>query len=326
MNSFPQYNSKSDIGVTEIQRLVEVELDWIFRRQDHADIGIDAQIEQLEDGSPRGRLIAAQIKSGESHLKKVRGSYRFYGEMRHYHYWLNHSLPVVLIVWIPSRKVAVWQIVEESKIEITGKQWAIDIPIEKVLGEQTKAEMQKLFEGTLENRRQRALALDYPLMQRIADGENLLVDVDLRTGAVQRGSFTILCNDENNDDRILQEWSAAYFGYTLGTIIEEMFPWADVFEDEEFYDDNISDDLPSADDWRERISRAILTDIDSEPHSDHAGDLENSGLCEEDFSTVREFRPYSETDLKFARYRLELHLNALGLAFLAVMAYLRAEI
>jgi len=66
-------------------------------------------------------------------------------------------------------------VVEESKIELTGKQWAIDIPIEKVLGKQTKREMQKLFEGTLENRRQRALALDYPLMQRIADGEKLSV-------------------------------------------------------------------------------------------------------------------------------------------------------
>lgn len=288
-------------------------------------MGIDAQIEQREDGSARGRLIAAQIKSGKSHLKDVRGSYRFYGEMKHYHYWLNHSLPVVLIVWIPSREVAVWQVVEQSKIEITGKKWAIDIPREKVLGKQTKAEMQKLFEGTLENRKQRALALDYPLMQRIADGEKLSLDVDLRTGAVQRGSFTILCKDEDNDERILQEWSAAYFGYTLGTVVAEMFPWADVFEDEEFYDANLSDDSPPVEDWRERMSWEILTDIDSEPQSDHVDDLENHGLCEEDYSTVREFQPYSETFSKFARYRLELRLNALGSAFLTVMAYLRED-
>jgi len=325
---YPQDNPISRIGVTKIQDIVEDKLDWIFRRQDQPDLGIDAQIEQREVDGARGRLIAAQIKSGKSHLKKkVRGRYRYYGEMKHYNYWLNHSLPVVLIVWIPSRKVAVWQVVEKSKIKITGEKWAIDIPFEKVLGEQTKAEMQKLFEGTLIQRRLRALALDYPLMQRIADGEKLSVDVDLITGAVQRGTFTILCNDENNDDHILQEWSAAYFGYTLGTILEDMFPWADVFEDEEFYDANIIDDRPSADDWRESMSRAILTDIDSEPepHSDYAGDLEDCGLCEEDYHIVKEFRPYSKIDSKFAKYRLELCLNELGSASLSVMNHLYAD-
>ena len=163
-------------------------------------------------------------------------------------------------------------------------------------------------------------------MRRIADGDKLSLDIDLRAGAVQRGSFTIFCKDEDNEQRILQEWSAAYSGYTLGTVIADVFPWADVFEDEEFYDDKITDDLPPADDWRERMSRAILMDIDSEPQSDHAGDADDSGLCEEDFLTAREFQPYSETCSKDARYRLELHLNALGSAFLAVMAYLRADV
>jgi len=43
---------------------------FIFREQTISDYGIDALIETKEESSPTGKLIAVQIKSGDSFLKK----------------------------------------------------------------------------------------------------------------------------------------------------------------------------------------------------------------------------------------------------------------
>ena len=42
---------------------------WIFRSQP-SDYGIDAEIELVADDEATGRLIAAQIKSGASYLRR----------------------------------------------------------------------------------------------------------------------------------------------------------------------------------------------------------------------------------------------------------------
>jgi hypothetical protein len=52
---------------------------------------------RLQD-KPTGKLIALQIKSGESFFKKRGNNYVFYGEIRHLEYWTKFSLPVFLIL------------------------------------------------------------------------------------------------------------------------------------------------------------------------------------------------------------------------------------
>ncbi len=58
-----RYNKTERLGVIETDRIVTKEIDWIFREQPIVDVGLDAIIEQSEDGNPTGKFLAVQIKS-----------------------------------------------------------------------------------------------------------------------------------------------------------------------------------------------------------------------------------------------------------------------
>ena len=62
-------NTTERIGVSKVQLIVYEKLNWIFREQPIDDYGIDAHIELKDDNYATGKLIAVQIKSGESYFK-----------------------------------------------------------------------------------------------------------------------------------------------------------------------------------------------------------------------------------------------------------------
>lgn len=64
-----RFSPTEQIGVTAVGHIVFKELKWIFREQPICDMGIDAQIE-LVDERPTGKLIGVQIKAGPSHCCK----------------------------------------------------------------------------------------------------------------------------------------------------------------------------------------------------------------------------------------------------------------
>tara|TARA_R110002049_G_scaffold175107_1_gene342405 strand:- start:911 stop:1132 length:222 start_codon:yes stop_codon:yes gene_type:complete len=63
-----RYNSTERIGVNATESIFIREFDWIFREQPIVDVGIDALIEQSENGNPTGKFIALQIKSGKGNF------------------------------------------------------------------------------------------------------------------------------------------------------------------------------------------------------------------------------------------------------------------
>lgn len=62
-------HSTGRIGVHMCGAIFE-EHDFIFREEAIEDYGIDAIIETKDGGVPSGKLIAVQIKSGESYFSK----------------------------------------------------------------------------------------------------------------------------------------------------------------------------------------------------------------------------------------------------------------
>jgi len=79
------------------------ELGFLFREQAIGDYGIDAIIETKNDNYLSGKLIALQIKSGDSYFKEKKDDKIIYrGENKHYDYWINHSLPVIIVLYSPS--------------------------------------------------------------------------------------------------------------------------------------------------------------------------------------------------------------------------------
>ncbi len=74
---------------------------WAFRSQYVKDYGIDAHAEPFDGPhQPSGRLLALQIKSGDSYFREETADGWWYrGENRHLRYWLNHVLPVLIVIY-----------------------------------------------------------------------------------------------------------------------------------------------------------------------------------------------------------------------------------
>ena len=107
---------------------------WIFREQAIADHGIDAHIESVFGETATGRLIALQIKSGKSYFSEATESgYVFRGDAGHLEYWINHSLPVLILLVDVDNEQIYWEHVTDSNVKSTGKGWKIEVPRTKYL-------------------------------------------------------------------------------------------------------------------------------------------------------------------------------------------------
>ncbi|MFE8948239.1 DUF4365 domain-containing protein [Streptomyces sp. NPDC007856] len=118
-------------GVSWIEHLVVTELGWLFRQQETADFGIDAQLEIVDSETSKatGRLIGVQIKSGLSYFGRPSEAGWWFGcSAEHTSYWVGHSLPVVVMLYHPTEKMVYWQHVSEQTVQSTGKNAKIQIP------------------------------------------------------------------------------------------------------------------------------------------------------------------------------------------------------
>jgi hypothetical protein len=107
-------------GVTHTQQAIEDELSWLFRNQPTEDYGIDAHVEVVDGENVCGRLLALQIKSGESWFSQPgAGGWWFRPNTGHVRYWLNHSLPVVVVLYHPATKLCYWQVVNQETLITT---------------------------------------------------------------------------------------------------------------------------------------------------------------------------------------------------------------
>jgi hypothetical protein len=134
------YNNEERIGVHSIAKIFTEELGWIFREQPISDFGVDAYVEitGTRDSSsyltPTGKLIGVQIKSGQSYFKDTKDIYFvFRGTKRHLKYWLNHSIPVILIVYDKITGNAYWQEVNNSTAVLTGSFFKVNISKQNLL-------------------------------------------------------------------------------------------------------------------------------------------------------------------------------------------------
>ena len=95
-------------GVAAVEKLF-ADIGWFFREQHVHDWGIDAHVEIVRDGRPTGELIALQIKSGTSFFVGEDGeAVPFRMDAKHLQYWLEHSMPVVIVLYNPESDTAYW--------------------------------------------------------------------------------------------------------------------------------------------------------------------------------------------------------------------------
>lgn len=116
-------------GVALVQKLAVSDLRWLFREQNVSDVGVDAHLEILVAGRATGRLLALQIKSGDSYFAEPVGEgFVYRGDQQHLEYWLDHSLPVIVIICRPAQDEAYWQVISQDTTERTQSGWKMVIP------------------------------------------------------------------------------------------------------------------------------------------------------------------------------------------------------
>jgi hypothetical protein len=297
----PRYSSTSRLGVTATASITEKELGWIFREQLIADVGIDAQIERVDSGTPTGKLIAVQIKTGASHFDD-RGSHLVYrGNPDHLDYWTGHSLPVLLVAHLPKTEETFWAHVDAARVKRSIKGWTIEIPKTNRFDAASKRQLAQIFEGSDSQIRLRHLTLDLPLMQHIRDGGTVAIECEEWINkSLGRSPIKVFVYDRQGRGKLQREWFTYYFG-GVGSLLKSLFPWADASVDEEYYDMHYDRDY--REDWEKHDER---------------------GRPIPDPNRVGPIYPYSEGGGEVEYYRVVLELSDLGKAFLEVGDYLNA--
>ena len=140
---------------------------WAFRSQEIRDYGIDAHVEPFDGPHrPTGSLAALQIKSGPSYFReKATDGWWYRGtkkNLRHLPYWLNHVLPVLIVIYDPRSRTLYWQHVTEERVVYTDTAWKILIPHEQILSSGTIGRLRAIADsapGAREDPAARSLSL-----------------------------------------------------------------------------------------------------------------------------------------------------------------------
>jgi len=298
-----RYSPTERTGINAIEQIILQEFNWIFREQPIADVGIDAHIERVDDGNPTGKLIALQIKTGSSHFTEKEEALVFYGKRTHLDYWIGHSLPVLLIAYLPESKEAFWALVNQETVALTGSAWKIEIPKKNTFDKGSLDKLWSVFEGSIAQQRLRKLSIDEPLMRHISNGGKVSVELEQWVNkSLGRTPVKVYVHDNAGNEVLSQDWFQYYVGYGIRELAEALFPWSSASVDEEFY--------ATQGKFGEGVIGAIEDDYDEESDnymSSHTSD----GVY-----------PYEEIAGEIERYRLVLSLNDLGSSFLILSNYM----
>lgn len=146
-------NREGRKGVTILTSIIEDQLNWLLRiNHQEDDFGIDAYIDIVTDGGHlTGKFIAVQIKSGESYFKsKTDYGWKYFGENKHLNYYLNHEIPLILVLVDTMAKKAYWEICDATQTEKSGNGWSTVIPFNQELKADSKQELLRYVSPTID--------------------------------------------------------------------------------------------------------------------------------------------------------------------------------
>ena len=275
------------IGVYAVNRISAQLPGVIFREQIGGDTGLQAHLEMTEHFPQMGKSIGLQIRSDENErIERGARGYTCRGDLAHLTYWLQHSIPVLVMVYEREADRVLWEVANADTVVIDNQEWELVIPGDQVYGPAAIPAISALpcYSPFLAR-----LALDKPWMELVETGSDLLLEVDEwinRPSA--RGSLRLCVRNLDGTYEVVYDWSFQIetdMPYALR--LPSLFPWSNLSVDEEFY-----------------RNKATETDFQS------ASDL-------------APIRPWTVEAGEIARFVLKISLNELGKAFLMIERFLR---
>ncbi len=144
----PKYKKSNQTGrkgLTIISKIIENQLDWLLRaNHQEDDFGIDAFIDIIDSESITGKSIAIQVKTGQSYLKEFdEFNWLFEGEFRHLNYYLNHDIPVLIVLVDDQNEIAYWEVCKPEYTSREADHWTLLIPKNQLLNAESKETLRK---------------------------------------------------------------------------------------------------------------------------------------------------------------------------------------
>lgn len=212
-------------GIDAVGKVFRGDPRWFFRKRFEPDIGVDAQAEILDDGSPTGRFMALQIRSGPAWFKTDGGDHVYEGENRHLDYWTKHSMPVCIVIVNPETGLMLWQRVEEQLCRETEARWSIVIPANNVLDASAKLFFDETISLDSESLIRSTFALDRALMEDMQDQTTLFVwDEWLNENLSFRNLRIYIGDDGREEPDVKIDYHLR--ADSLHEIMTRLFPWA----------------------------------------------------------------------------------------------------
>lgn len=302
---------KGNIGIDKLSIAIRT-MGYKFRRQLESDYGIDAHIEIRENEQyPTGKLIGVQVKTDKSDCTEAKDHYNFNSDYEHLNYWLNHSLPVIIVHYDIEKDILNWVQVKEDKITRNKKSWSIKIPKSNIIDDFCKYELTKIAENIdIQTRKYNILQESLVLMKNIQAGNKVCIEYqDWINKSLAIRALRI--NVYSNETEILEsiEWPFDVFPNDLEKGLENMFPWA-TFEND-FTEDDEDDDLKYEymNEWGYRDEKYI-------DWNDYIEWKEHR------LASFGNIRPYKNEANEVDFYRIRVNLNELGQSFLRLNQYL----
>lgn len=238
-----RYTTTERVGVNAVEAIFLNEFKWIFREQPIVDMGIDAHVEMVDKQGPTGKLLGVQIKTGASHFHETSDAFTYYLDETHYRYWINHSLPVLLVGHLPEQNLSIWQYIDKQSVAQTKKGWKVTLPkTNSLAANQAQYRIEEIMVAKTPNGKLNKLILDRELMHFLQEGNKInICTQEWHNKSLGRGPFKVLLIKDGAED-VVREWSS-YYTYSLEELITRTFPWADAENDPEFYEENFDDSV-----------------------------------------------------------------------------------
>jgi hypothetical protein len=120
-------------GVMAVERAVN-DMKCIWRETQNADVGIDGQIEYVDtEGNCTGHVVAVQVKSGNSYIKRGEYGISFTPSERHARYWEKFPIPVLVVLHDPVSSQSYWIDLRRHLRSDQSKKRTVVIPEEQTL-------------------------------------------------------------------------------------------------------------------------------------------------------------------------------------------------
>lgn len=218
------------LGLYTASRITNTELAGVIFREQCADLsngtsGLNAHIE-LSDGRVSGIKLYLPNECGRT----ARG-YICTGETEEAAFWIQHSLPVIFMLYEQERNMIVYEPMTTENIEISGSRYEIIIPYDN---EYNSAAYAAITNQTCTSPYLAKLAIAKTWMELIASGREIFIELEEWINQPDtHGSLRLIVN--GNDGGVYQWPFNAPDNMPYVMCLPSLFPWANIHMDEDYY-------------------------------------------------------------------------------------------